>query len=72
MSFGPPLVVSEELAGLPGVEQSFIFGSWAARYDDQPGLVLHDIDVLLVGTPVRDAADDAARRAQSRLGARST
>ena len=28
----------------------------------------HDVDVLLVGTPDRDAVDDAARRAQSRLG----
>ncbi len=68
MSFGPPLVVSEELAGLPGVEQAFIFGSWAARYDGQPGPAPHDIDVLLVGAPDRDAVDEAARRAQSRLG----
>lgn len=68
MSFGPPLVVSEELADLAGVEQTFIFGSWAARYDGQSGPVPHDVDVLLVGTPDRDAVDDAARRAQSRLG----
>jgi hypothetical protein len=67
MSFGPPLVVSEELAGLPGVEQTFTFGSWAARYDGQPGPAPHDVDVMLVGVPDRDAVDEAARRAQSRL-----
>jgi predicted nucleotidyltransferase len=68
MSFGPPLVVAEELAVLAGVEQAFIFGSWAARYDGKPGPAPNDVDVLLVGTPDRDAVDDAARRAQSRLG----
>ena len=68
MSFGPPLVVAEELAGLSGVEQAFIFGSWAARYDGQPGPAPHDVDVLLIGAPDRDAVDEAARRAQSRLG----
>lgn len=68
MSFGPPLVVAEELAGLVGVEQAFIFGSWAARYDGQPGPAPRDVDVLLIGAPDRDAVDEAARRAQSRLG----
>lgn len=68
MSFGPPLVVAEELAGLDGVQEAFIFGSWAARYDGQPGPAPNDVDVLLIGTPDRDQVDDAARRAQSRLG----
>ncbi|MFZ0160215.1 MAG: hypothetical protein WAL50_14405 [Kineosporiaceae bacterium] len=68
MSFGPPLIVSEELATLPGVDQAFIFGSWAARYAGEPGPAPHDIDVLLVGTPHRDDAYEAAARAQQRLG----
>jgi hypothetical protein len=68
MSFGPPLIVSEELATLPGVDQAFIFGSWAARYAGEPGRAPHDIDVLLVGTPDRDEVYDAADRAQQRLG----
>jgi hypothetical protein len=68
MSFGPPLVVSEELATLPGVDQAFIFGSWAARYAGEVGPAPHDVDVLLVGTPDRDEVYDAADRAQRRLG----
>ena len=68
MAFGPPLIVSEELATLPGVDQAFIFGSWAARYAGEPGPAPHDVDVLLVGAPNRDGAYDAADRAQQRLG----
>jgi hypothetical protein len=51
MSFGLPLIVSEELATLPGVDQAFIYGSWAARYVGEPGLAPNDIDVLLVNAP---------------------
>ena len=67
MSFGPPLVVSEELATLPGVDQAFIYGSWAARYAGEPGPAPNDVDVLLVGVPDRDEAYEAATRAQDRL-----
>jgi predicted nucleotidyltransferase len=68
MSFGPPLVVAEEFAALDGVDSVFIFGSWAARYAGEEGPAPHDVDVLLVGTPDRDAAYEAAARAQERLG----
>lgn len=68
MSFGPPLVVAEEFTGLPGVEQVYIFGSWAARYAGESGPAPQDVDVLLVGKPDRDDAYEAARRAQDRLG----
>jgi predicted nucleotidyltransferase len=68
MSFGPPLVIKEEFGDLEGVEQIFIFGSWAARYAGESGPAPHDVDVLLVGVPDRDAAYDAARQAEQRLG----
>jgi predicted nucleotidyltransferase len=68
MSFGPPLVVQEEFGTLRDVEQIFIYGSWAARYAGEPGPAPHDVDVLIIGTPDRDAAYDAARRAEQRLG----
>jgi predicted nucleotidyltransferase len=68
MSFGPPLVVAEEFADLAGVEQVLIFGSWAARYIGEPGPAPNDVDVLLVGSPDRDEAYEAARRAEDRLG----
>jgi predicted nucleotidyltransferase len=67
MSFGPPLVIGEEFALVEGVQQIFIFGSWAARYAGESGPAPRDVDVLLVGVPERDAAYQAARRAEQRL-----
>lgn len=68
MTFGPPLVVAEEFSSLPGVQDVFIFGSWAARYEGELGPVPRDVDVLLIGKPNRDEAYEAAQRAQDRLG----
>jgi predicted nucleotidyltransferase len=66
-SFGPRQVVAEELAGLPGIEEAYLFGSWAARYTGQSGRAPDDIDVLVIGQPDRDKLDEAAQRAGSRL-----
>lgn len=66
-SFGPRQVIAEQLAGLPGIEGAFLFGSWAARYAGHPGRAPADIDVLVIGHPDRDQLDDAAQRAGSRL-----
>jgi hypothetical protein len=68
MSFGPPLVIAEEFGPLEEIQQIIIFGSWAARYFGETGPAPRDVDVLLVGAPSRDAAYDAARRAEQRLG----
>jgi predicted nucleotidyltransferase len=67
MSFGPPLVIREEFGGLDGIDQIFIYGSWAARYAGERGPAPRDVDVLLVGKPDRDASFEAARRAEHRL-----
>jgi len=66
-SFGPRQVLAEELAGQPGIEEAFLFGSWAARYSGRPGPPPVDIDVLVIGNPDRDDLDEAAQRAGSRL-----
>jgi predicted nucleotidyltransferase len=66
-SFGPRQVVHEELAGVPGIEAVYLYGSWAARYAGQEGRAPNDIDVMVIGRPDRDALDDAAQRASSRL-----
>jgi len=68
MSFGPPLVIGEEFAALEGLQEIFIFGSWAARYAGEGGPAPRDVDVLLIGGPDRDAVYEAARRAEQRLG----
>jgi len=66
-SFGPRQVIAERVAGLPGIERVFLFGSWAARYAGCPGPAPADIDVLVIGNPDRDQLDDAAQRAGSML-----
>jgi predicted nucleotidyltransferase len=66
-SFGPRQIVAEELAELPGIQDAYIFGSWAARYTGRPGRAPADIDVLIIGTPDRDDLDDATQRATTRL-----
>ena len=66
-SFGPRQVLAEELADVAGIEDAYIFGSWAARYAGQQGRPPADIDVLVIGVPDRDALDEAAQRAGRRL-----
>jgi len=66
-SFGPRQVVAEELAPVQGIEDAYLFGSWAARYAGQQGRAPADIDVLVIGEPDRDELDEAAQRAGSRL-----
>ena len=68
MAFRPPLVVEEEFTPLDGVKRIFIFGSWAARYAGESGPAPRDVDVILIGTPDRDAAYEATRQAERRLG----
>jgi DNA-binding transcriptional ArsR family regulator len=68
-AFGPPAVVGSELADVPGVEDAFIFGSWAARYHEQQGpRPVGDIDLLVLGDANRDALYEATARASAKLG----
>lgn len=55
--------IGASLADVGGVEEAFVFGSWAARYTGVPGPPPHDIDVLVVG----DAPLRSVRRACSEV-----
>lgn len=68
LSWGPLQVVADEFLELDGAERVLIFGSWAARYFQWHGPPPHDLDVLVIGQPTREAVYDAADRAQQRLG----
>lgn len=68
VTYGPLPVLTDLLAGQPGIHAAYIYGSWAARYSGEPGPVPADVDVLVVGTADRDDLDDVARAAQDRLG----
>ena len=67
-TFGPVPVLRELLRQVDGVREAYIYGSWAARYHEQPGPVPVDIDVLVVGTADLDDLESAGREATRRLG----
>jgi DNA-binding transcriptional ArsR family regulator len=71
LAFGPKQVIAEEFGSLKAADL-MIFGSWAARYHDEPGPEPKDIDVLVVAEAdgPTDRADvyAAADRAEKRLG----
>lgn len=67
VTFGPIGVLRGLLADIPGIEQAFIYGSWAARYAQQSGPVPHDIDVLVIGNPDRHVLADAVAAAEKVL-----
>lgn len=50
-SFGPRQAVAEEPAPVQRIEAAYLFGSWAARYEGEPGRAPADIDVLVIGDP---------------------
>lgn len=68
MAFGSPMVIADEFGPVDDIHAIFIYGSWAARYEGEPGPSPKDIDVLVLGKPDRDELFEAARRAERRLG----
>jgi predicted nucleotidyltransferase len=66
-AFGPAKAIAAELRGIPGVEQAYIFGSWARRYSGEPGPPPQDIDLLVVGQPDVQSVYQAARNAEGVL-----
>lgn len=67
-AFGPAALIGPAFREVPGVEQAFLFGSWAARYVGVPGWGPADIDVLLVGSPDRTAVYAVASELEAVLG----
>jgi len=67
VTYGPMPVLSDLLSGAAGVEQAYIYGSWAARYLGEPGPVPCYVDVLVVGVPNEDELYGIAGEAGSRL-----
>lgn len=66
-AFGPGALIGPALRDVPGIEQAFLFGSWAARYSGEPGPDPVDIDVMLVGAPDRAAVYGVANELEAAL-----
>ena len=62
-ALGPRSVLGERLAGVDGIEDAYIFGSWARRYEGEPGAPPGDIDVVIIGEPNVDAVYDSTSSA---------
>jgi DNA-binding transcriptional ArsR family regulator len=67
-TMGPHLVVRDAFAGMAGVSQLLIYGSWVARYHGQAGPPPNDLDLLVVGKPDRAAVYAAADAVEQRTG----
>src|SRR5699024_1708463 len=61
VTYGPLPVLTDALAGLDGVDEACIYGSWASRYRCEAGSV--SVDVLVVAITYADEVDDRARAA---------
>jgi hypothetical protein len=67
VTYGPRSVLSDTLRDVRGVEAAYIYGSWAARYNGEPGPVPNDVDVLVIGTADIDDLEEVLRIAGQRL-----
>ena len=67
-AYGPPALIGRALAEVDGVAKALIYGSWAARYQNEPGPPPNDLDVLVVGKPQRRALARIARELSDELG----
>lgn len=68
VTYGPIPVLTDLLAGIDGIQEAYIYGSWAARYLGTAGHVPNDIDVLIIGDPDPVTVYEAASAAEERLG----
>ena len=60
-AFGVPALLRRALEDLGGVDEAYIYGSWAARWHGEPGTrPVGDIDLLVLGHPARDRLYAAA------------
>ncbi len=67
-AYGPIAVLAPLLREVPGIEEAFVYGSWAARLFGEVGPDPEDIDVIVIGDRVDHAAlDEAAEAAREQL-----
>ena len=68
-SFGVPKVLADALRSVVGIDDAYIFGSWAARWDGEVGTrPIGDVDVLVLGEPNRDVLYANAAEVGRRIG----
>jgi DNA-binding transcriptional ArsR family regulator len=68
LTYGPVAVLGRLLSEVGGIDEAYVYGSWAARYHGEQGPPPRDLDVVVVGDADDDDLFDAARTAEGRLG----
>lgn len=67
VTYGPLPVLTDLLAEVAGIAEAYIYGSWAARYQGEPGPTPADVDVLVIGSTDPDDLDEIADKARDTL-----
>jgi predicted nucleotidyltransferase len=67
-AYGPRELLADLFENVRNIEESYLFGSWAARYLGEWGDAPADIDVLVVGEPDRPRIEELEAEAEDRLG----
>lgn len=65
---GPVVLLRDRIAEVAGVEEAWIFGSWAARYLGDPGPPPADIDLVVIGDVEPDVIDGTVEPLQRVFG----
>lgn len=63
-----PLIDLKRLYDIEGVDEVYVFGSWARRHLGEPGATPRDIDVLVVGNPEAYDVTTASLELSGRYG----
>lgn len=61
-------VIATKFGGLSGVREVVLFGSCAARLQNQPGPPPRDVDILIVGVPALEEIYGVVKQAQAEVG----
>ena len=67
-AFGPEPLVASALAPVEGIDNAFIFGSFARGALGAESTTSNDIDVLIIGNVDRSSVYDAIRPVEQRVG----
>ena len=64
LTYGPKALLPGILRQVSGIDQAYVYGSWAARYEGESGPPPRDVDVILIGSPSRADMLEATREAE--------
>lgn len=59
--------LGDALRGMEGVHEAFVFGSWAARLEGEPGPFPNDVDVVVIGAASLRIVRQACRKVEQDL-----